>query len=421
MSSNRRLGKIGIVGSGIAGLAATWYLGDQFDVTLYEKHASIGMDAFSTDFRIGDQSFRIDLPYRVVKGDFYLTLMQLYKEAKIPLRRIDYAFTMSKEDGETYFGYKNLSIFGKYVSTLKMVSLANSYNRKMTFEMLRFYRHGLRQNPGRLTMDEFLDQHKFSNEFRDKFLYPIYATINTCSYKSAGSYPAASYIEYHTSGTGVAGVYHTSHGTIDVAQKLSAKAQKIRYSEPAVKVVPTAKGAKVITDKSEIEYDHVVIASQANQAAKFLDAENLAEKKALEKIRYEPSVIYTHTDKRYMPRDRKHWEPASFIVSEKFDKPAGSLWLNALEPKLADAPDLFQSWNPLFETEESNIVNTARFERPVMNFDAVSAIEDLKTLHARANRKIWLCGSYMRVGVPLLEAGVVSAKDIARRIQSISF
>ena len=41
--------KIAVIGSGISGLAATWYLSKHYPVTLFERGAGIGLDANSLE------------------------------------------------------------------------------------------------------------------------------------------------------------------------------------------------------------------------------------------------------------------------------------------------------------------------------------------------------------------------------------
>lgn len=59
--------KIAIIGSGIAGLSACWYLGKEHEVTLIERHALVGMDAHGTDLDWNGKSIRIDVPFRAFK------------------------------------------------------------------------------------------------------------------------------------------------------------------------------------------------------------------------------------------------------------------------------------------------------------------------------------------------------------------
>ena len=57
--------KIAVVGSGISGLAATWFLSKAHEVTLYERSASIGMDTHSVEVEGEGGTVYLNAPMRV--------------------------------------------------------------------------------------------------------------------------------------------------------------------------------------------------------------------------------------------------------------------------------------------------------------------------------------------------------------------
>ena len=95
--------KIAIIGSGIAGLSAAWALKQDHDVTLYERHPVLGMDAFSINLASGSGTQRIDVPMRVVYEAYYPNLTRLYREAAIELEPLEYSGTFTRLNGPTYF------------------------------------------------------------------------------------------------------------------------------------------------------------------------------------------------------------------------------------------------------------------------------------------------------------------------------
>jgi predicted NAD/FAD-binding protein len=147
-----------------------------------------------------------------------------------------------------------------------------------------------------------------------------------------------------------------------------------------------------------------------------LDAGYRREKEALERFAYEPSTVVVHTDSRLAPRDRQHWAPVNLITSDAHDKPMATIWMNKVQPGLAKAAPVFQTWNPIREARPETIRAQARFERPIVNGASLEGARTVRLLQAQHGRRLWFCGSYLGPGIPLLEAAARTALDVASAI-----
>ena len=79
---------------------------------------------------------------------------------------------------------------------------------------------------------------------------------------------------------------------------------------------------------------------------------------------------------------------------------------------------MFQTVHPHRQPAEDLVIGRAHFERPLVNAQSQQALAALQALQARPGRRVWLCGSYARAGVPLLESAVRSASEVARAIDA---
>ncbi|KAH8101635.1 hypothetical protein BXZ70DRAFT_106039 [Cristinia sonorae] len=96
--------KVAVIGSGLAGLTAAYRiakterLGDvQFEVHLFEKASSVGMDSHSVSVEVPgyEGEYRVDVPMRSFQGGYYPQLIALYKHLGVRFREADFTYSFS--------------------------------------------------------------------------------------------------------------------------------------------------------------------------------------------------------------------------------------------------------------------------------------------------------------------------------------
>lgn len=425
MSTNKPL-NIAVIGTGIAGLSAAWFLGKQHRVSLYERGPKLGMDAHTAQVACGDgETVDINVPMRVFFQDYYPTLTEIYQSLGVAYEPVQYSGSFSRFGGDTYFRYRNWWLGSRSVSFLAGRSAISPRAMKIGAEILRFVR---RRSPATQTQQESLDsisietylqREGYSRLFAEGFLYPTFSGICTCSYDSIKSYPASIIREYLESGLMGSRVNRLVHGTRDAASRMAASAAAVHYKLQLKSVMPVAQGVQVSDGNGhQAIYDHVVVATQANHALDLLPNADGREQQVLRKFTYEASKVVVHRDARLAPRQRSEWAPVNFLLSDAHDKPMASIWMNSIHPQLKGRADLFETWNPFTEIPQDKILIEAGFERPVVTQDSLQAIDQLAALHQEPDRRIWFCGSYAKRGIPLLESAAASAKAIADRLNA---
>ena len=85
------------------------------------------------------------------------------------------------------------------------------------------------------------------------------------------------------------------------------------------------------------QFDHVIIAVQANQAVKLISEDEAHASELLNKIPYERSEVVVHSDIKLIPAADKNRAPVNFLIDKQQDKPMASIWLNkiAINPHLS--------------------------------------------------------------------------------------
>jgi uncharacterized protein len=407
---------IAVIGGGIAGLVAAWRLSQQHAVTLFERHATPGFTSSS----VAIDGQRVDVPLRVFYPGYYPTLTRLYAELGIATQPVDYATTFTGADGLAYFRWRNLRLAGWSWPFVLPRDVMGERARRIVAGALHFRaraRAALAAGDlGNTRIGDFVAAEGIAPEFVEGLLLPAVATIGTCTTADARAYPAAVVAAYAGAGLSRQSVHRARDGADAVAQRLL---QGIRHvvCSAGVDGVLRLPGGVLVRHRGGVQaFDHVVFATQANQALALLDDANGAERAALGAFRYRPLDVVMHRDDRLMPAHRADWSPVNAVVDPAYERPQSTIWINRVQPALRDAAPLFQTVMPQAEPRDERVLSRARFERPLVDGKTEGAIAALQRLHAEPGRRAWLCGSYAMPGVPLLESAVSSALAVADHI-----
>ena len=271
--------RIAIIGSGMAGLAASWFLGAERSVTLFERQARLGIGAHSVQAPGGV----VDVPLRVIYPGYYPELFALLAETGVAVEALDASMGFSDLDGASYFRYRNVQALGRTLPWVTPATWLRGASRHILFDLCRF----LWQSPQALaagalagrTLGDYLDSQNYSYAFIDRFLVPAFAGINTVSCQEVRDYPADLIARYFNRDFVFSSVYRAVGGAQTIAQALSARVAQLRL-DACIRSVRREVDAVRITmaDGSAETFDSVIFATQANQVMAMLDDASAAER-----------------------------------------------------------------------------------------------------------------------------------------------
>jgi predicted NAD/FAD-binding protein len=414
---------IGVVGGGLAGLAVAWRLGQRQAVTLYERQPRPGFTAAS--LAAPGSTERIDVPLRVFYPGYYPSLVRLYQALGIRSEPVSYAASFSDAQGQLYFRYRNLRLGALAVGTLAPQDLLLGPPAwRILGGLLRFRREALpalaRGALAGLSLGDLVQG--YPREFVEGFLLPAVCTVCTCSPDAARAFPAEVIVDYLARGVARQSVRRVVQGADAVEQALRGGIARVRCDADVTQILPGPDSVGLrLADGSEVRHAQVVVATQANQARRLLAGQGLAEAEVLAGFRYQPVEVLTHTDAALMPARRRDWSPVNLRLAagpaEAAEQtPESTIWVNAVQPGLRGAPEVFQTVHPQRRPAADRLLGQARFERPVVDAGTAAALARLERLHAEPGRRLWFCGAYAQAGIPLLESAVRSAEAVVERI-----
>lgn len=413
------------MGGGLAGLTAAWLLGRDHRVTLYERHAEPGFTASSVSVDHAGEQIRVDVPLRVFYPGYYPSLLRLYAELGVETEPVSYATTFVDEQRRSYFRYRNWRWGDNAAAYVLPQDLAGARPRRVLAGALRFYREARRALAAGelqgLSLRDYLRHSHAEPAFVDGLLLPMVATICTCPNEAALGFPADVVVDYLSRGVARQAVRRAVNGADDASARLLRRVAELRCRADVRGVRVADRGVMLLHgDGPPTRHDHVILATPAHLALALLGAPSEAERTILGAVQHHAVEVVVHRDEQLMPARRTHWSPVNAAVWPGQSQAMTTIWVNAVQPALRDAPDLFQTVAPALPIREDRVVGRARFERPVVDLGSADVGQRLAALHAEPARRVWFCGSYAQAGIPLLEAAVASAMAAVRALERSS-
>ena len=93
------MGRIAVIGGGIAGLGAAWALDRVHDVTLYEADDRLGGHANTVEIEDEGRQVAVDTGFIVYNEPNYPNLVRLFDTLDVPTEPSDMSFSVSIGDG----------------------------------------------------------------------------------------------------------------------------------------------------------------------------------------------------------------------------------------------------------------------------------------------------------------------------------
>ena len=419
MSGGPRI-KIAVIGTGISGLSAAWLLSQRHDVTVYEQATRPGGHSNTVEVRAADRAIPVDTGFIVYNPKNYPNLTALFDHLGVATKRSDMSFGVSLDGGRLeYAGTDLLGLFAQRRNLFRPRFLS------MLRDLLRFYREapGAALADPAITLADYLRAGGYGEAFCRDHLLPMAAAIWSAPPEAMLAYPAAAFIRFHANHGLLQIADRPEWRTVDGGSKTyvdkltAAFADRVRLDCAAISVRRTGDGV-IVRDvhDGEAHFDHVVLATHADQALTLLADADGEEHDVLGAFRYSRNLAILHTDVRFMPVRRRAWSSWNFIGER--DAPSGACvtyWMNRLQS--IAGPNLLVTLNPAQPPHAGTLLHSEVYEHPMFDTRAIRAQSRLWSLQGRGN--VWFCGAYFGAGFHEdgLQAGLAVAEELggARR------
>ncbi len=404
---------VAVIGAGMAGLAAARRCGDAgLDVTVFEAHDGFGMDIHALDLHGGT----VDVPLRVMSPQHWRAVLALADEVGVGTFPVTTRVSCSNTHGRTWFRSGRVPLVEwSFVGSWRYLD-ARALRLARGMSRLARSLRGLHAMAPDFTLDDYLARERPDPLFWRGLVLPLLTTICTCSEARLRAWPAAQLLSLLDDLLNHASLVRLEGGTRALVRGLS-RGLTLCGGSRVTRVAEVADGVEVQNARGDGGcFDHAIVATQANQL-EFLSGDALAaERDVLAGIAYDSGELLVHEDPRLMPQRRRDWTALNFQADDALESVAFTVHVNAVEPTLAGAPPVFQSWNPLVEPDAARVHARVPLQRAVVHTGTAGILKHVARWHAQPQRRVWYCGSWAYEGVPLLETAVRSAEAVAGRI-----
>ena len=412
--------RIAVIGSGISGLSAAYYLSKKFKVDLFEKEDHFGGHSYTYNIEENDKTVPVDLGFIVFNELTYPNLINLFKDLKVPYEKSDMSFSVSVKETNIEYGGKDLnSLFCNKKNILNLNFL------KMIKDIISFYKSApnfLKNDSENISLGDFLDNYKVSYYFKNYHIIPMVAAIWSMPFSKAKDMPLKLFINFFI-----------NHGLFKLKNRPQWFTVTGRSKNYVAKILPLISGEhyknykvkKIIRSENNVrlsiganedflDYDAVILACHANESLALLSEPSDTEQKVLSEFQYVTNTAFLHTDEELMPKNKSAWSSWNSISKKDLTNTCVTYWLNQLQ-NLKTSQNYFLTLNPIHNIEQGKIIKRVIFTHPYFNLKNTLLQKDLKNL--QGINRTWYCGSYFGYGFH--EDGLKSALEVAKLFNAV--
>lgn len=409
--------RIAVIGSGISGMAAAWLLNRKHQVHLFDKRSRLGGHTHTVAHSSGDGEIALDTGFIVFNEKTYPTLTRVFAQLGIATQSSDMSFAVSSRTPDLeYAGSSLRGLFAQPQNAFRPWYLG------FLRDIWRFGRVGeecleRRPNPS-ATVGDFLREEKFGAHFGKYFLLPMTAAIWSTGTGPTNDFPRDTLLRFFA-----------NHGLLSIKGQPEWKtviggssayipemtrdfADRIHLGHGVDRVERRRDEVIVYLENgSNDRFDHVVIATHADQALALLAEPTTTEQHLLGAWRYSDNDTWLHTDASLMPKRRAAWASWNYLIEgsdQSEDQVCVSYHLNRLQ-RIESTTDYMVSLNPPRQPQADTVIRRLKYHHPIYDKQSAATQEQLPVLNGR--NRTHFCGAYFRYGFH--EDGLVSAVRVA--------
>lgn len=405
--------KIGIIGTGIAGLTSAYYLSRHHEVTVFEANDYIGGHTHTIDIELDGEQSAIDTGFIVFNDRTYPNFIHLLDEIGVDYQPTEMSFSVRNDAiGLEYNGHDLDSLFAQ------RKNIINASFLRMLYDIMHFNRNVRRISPALQvdTIGDFLDNHSYGELFAHNYLLPMVAAIWSMGLDEIRSFP----LQFFTR-------FFENHGLLDIVKRpqwysiiggsssyiqplVSSFKKNIRLSSPVKSLARVKDGITVKSDTSEEYFDEVIVACHGDEALDMLADPSTLEQNVLGSFSFTDNDVIVHTDTAHLPKAKKAWASWNYQINSDISDQATLTYNMNILQRLEKKHTYLVTLNE--EVADEKVLAKFTYAHPVYNNKVIEAQEQWSDISGVNH--VHYCGAYWLNGFH--EDGVRSALRVCEAL-----
>ena len=407
--------KIAVIGGGISGMSAAYYLSKKHDVTLFESSDRLGGHTATVDVDDNGKTIAIDTGFIVFNDWTYPNFNALLDELGVDSQPTQMSFSVSDRASAIEYAGTNLNtLFGrrrnlfslKYLKMLKEIMI---FNKEVEGHLDQL------GESGQITLGEYLQNYSYSEAFKRLYIVPMGSAIWSVKQSDMLKIPLNFFVNFFR-----------NHGLLNINKRpqwrvikggsrayieplIQRYKDKVRLNTPVYEVDRNITGSYIkLQTKSGTEiFEHVVFSCHSNQALACLKDASALEKEILAAIPYSDNEVVLHTDQSVLPKTKRCWSSWNVSLGDKNEIPCLTYNMNILQ-SIQSKKTYCVSLNQSDDIDSQKVIGVYNYEHPIFTVKGINAQTRWEEINGKMNT--WFCGAYWRNGFH--EDGVWSARRI---------
>ena len=415
MVDNIKKLKIAVIGSGVSGLVASMILSRKHNVTIFEKNNKMGGHVHTHKLKSSEKIFNVDSGFIVYNERTYPNFIKLLNQLDVETIDTSMGFSYKDQNDFEYSGNSLSTLFSKKSNMLNINFYFFIYN------ILRFNRISsidISNIDSTITLDEYLQSKKLSDDVIHKYIIPMGAAIWSTNPSTMKSMPAKFFIRFFM-----------NHGLLDIKNRpqwkvikngsseyvkkiyksLKQNNAKIKLDFNIKKVFRTEDKIKIKDDNNVHTFDKIVLACHSNQALKMIQNPTNDEKNILSSINYQENRATIHTDTSVLPNRKKAWSSWNYLSTNETENVVLTYNMNILQNLKSDKVFCVTINDPGL-IDKKKIIKEIKYEHPLFTPSCLKSQSKKDLINGKNNT--YFAGAYWGYGFH--EDGVNSALDVCK-------
>ena len=408
--------RIAVIGSGISGLGAAWLLAPRHEVHLFESRPRLGGHTHTVLVERPEGRLSLDTGFMIFNRASYPLLTRLFSKLGVPSQPTDMSFSVQCDACSlSYAGRGFRGLFAQRRNAVRPAFL------RMLNDIGRLARRAdsIPEDDDR-TLDTFLREESYGQEFTDHYILPMAAALWSSGPGVVRRFPIRVLLEFFR-----------NHGLLRLRERLDWQTipggsatyvrairrslrGSIHLNAPVSRVTRGSRNVEIRVAGRDEQFDHVVLATHADQALSVLHAPTPAEQALLSAWTYESNDTWLHTDEDLLPASsatHSAWNYRVKDCSQPRDRVTATYGLNRLQ-RIDSSTEYMVTLNPMSPPRPEHVIQRMNYRHPMMTPESTSTWGDLPTLNG--NGRVSFCGSYFGYGFH--EDGFRSAVSVAESL-----